>query len=93
MTIEGEAEMVALAVVRLAVAENEDGQERTDDMNRLLVDLVERCGPTVYLALLRVFARLDASAVKVIADELGEDVHELIDQLELQEFLARVDEH
>jgi hypothetical protein len=93
MTVEGEAELVALALVRIDLAVTADGRPRHAEGNQLLEDLSERYGSEGLLALLAVLVHLQARACTVVAGIRGQTVGEFMDDFEAQEFLARAGEH
>lgn len=90
--LEGECELVALALVRLDLA-SRDGRPPDDEADQLLRDLLARCGDKAALALISVLVHLQANAYTVIAETTGQGVTELLDDLELQELVERAAEH
>lgn len=90
--LEGECELVALALVRLDLA-SRDGRPADDEADRLLQDLLARCGDRAVLALVGVLVHLQANACAVVAEISGQTVEEFMDDFEFQELVARAAEH
>lgn len=92
MTLEGEAELIALALVRLDLARTEQ-EPHIDEANQLLQDLVDQHGVQAVWELVAVLVHLEANALTCIARDHGRPVAELVDDLELQDFLQSAGEH
>ncbi|GAA1819310.1 hypothetical protein [Actinomadura chokoriensis] len=83
MTFYDDAELRALAVVRESLAEDEDGDSRTQAMHRHAVEMFEQHGSDGLTALVVALGRFGGNALTVLARRDNRDPVSMLEEFEL----------
>jgi hypothetical protein len=92
VTFYDDAELAAVAILRLAHSENDDGSSRSAEIHDVLYRLFEQHGANGIDALVLVLGRHLAAAFLTIAHEQQRPVEQLLDEWEMHKLTQPFEE-